>query len=132
MEELLTLEELEALSILKLASIRLKLGIKIEENLSDSFSLGKFELPKLTYDAQKLFDRIKEFGYLEYRDSEYKDMHEFTLSEHFDRLGSKYFYDRNEGGTLYLCKELENLGLIEQNDNSWHTTFVLTNYGKTL
>jgi len=36
------------------------------------------------------------------------------------------------GGTLYLISELEECGLVEQNCESWHITYIVSEFGKKI
>lgn len=70
----------------------------------------------------------------EYRDSEYKTLEEFKASTDHEANGGirhiNYFMNRNSDGTLYLIDELKEFGLVQHCEDSWHTTYEISDFGK--
>ena len=90
-----------------------------------------FEISK---DSFELLKKINEKGYAEYRDIEWDTLDDFKKSEVFisGKRTEEWFLNRNFNGTGYLMKELLFYGLIEHDIDSWHLTYVLTNFGKEI
>lgn len=42
------------------------------------------------------------------------------------------FNRRNEGGFYAICMSLFNKNLVESDDMAWHSTYVLTDFGKLI
>ena len=88
-----------------------------------------FEISK---DAFELLKHINEKGSAEYRDSEWATLDDFKRSEVFldGRRNEEWFLERNFNGTSYLIDELYNYGLVDNDGESWHLTYVVTDFGK--
>jgi hypothetical protein len=68
----------------------------------------------------------------EYRDTEYETLRDFRESEEANHRKEEWFLARNNGGTLHLIYELQSFELVECDGESWHITYVLTNFAKML
>ena len=68
----------------------------------------------------------------EYRDTKYETLDDFRESEDVLNSSEEWFLKRNNGGTLYLIRELESYELVECDGESWHMTYVLTSFAKML
>lgn len=94
-------------------------------------------MKKLTFeisdDSYNLLIKIGD-GCAEYRDSEFLNLEKFKESEIFlsGLRTEEWFLNRNFGGTLFLIQELVDLGLACEDNDSWHLTYVLTDFGKTI
>lgn len=84
--------------------------------------------------AEPAFDllyKISEVGSAEYRDFEFESLTEFrekVRENHF--LTEEQFLSRNFGGTYYLINDLLEFNLIKSDDMCWHTTYVISEFGK--
>lgn len=90
----------------------------------------EFEISDESYELLK---KINEEGYAEYRDRA-ETVEEFMESD-FYKNGSRgvyWFLSRNFGGTRKLAYELLGHQLIVDMEGSWHTTFVISNFGKNI
>lgn len=78
--------------------------------------------------------KLEREGYAEYRDSSFETLEDFKKSNLFiDNVRSvDWFLSRNFDGTYQLTDNLFNLNLIKLDNDSWHTTFVLSEFGKNL
>ena len=92
-----------------------------------------FEISEAAFNLLKEIDKI---GYAEYRDTEFETLEEYIHSKNWDgnhpptKIQIENFKSRNFGGTYYLTTELCKFNLVELDDMSWHTTFVVTEIGK--
>ena len=88
-----------------------------------------FEISK---DALELLKQINEKGSAEYRDLEWTTLDAFKRSEVFleGRRTEEWFLERNFNGTSYLIEELYNYGLVDNDGESWHLTYVVSGFGK--
>tara|TARA_R110000772_G_scaffold2410_4_gene8593 strand:- start:65864 stop:66199 length:336 start_codon:yes stop_codon:yes gene_type:complete len=88
----------------------------------------EFEISDEAYD---LLIKIGEEKWIEYRDR-YSDVEEFKKHSGYpDGINTvEKFLSRNHNGTQGLAWELCDHNLIDSDENSWHTTFVLTDFGK--
>ena len=82
--------------------------------------------------AFELLKKINDSGSAEYRDTQYKSLEDFKISEEFKSgfMSTDSFLRRNFGGTYYLIDELALFGLIQLDDMCWHTTYVISDFGK--
>jgi hypothetical protein len=83
-------------------------------------------------EAFDLLNNIHDFGVAEYRDIQYKSIEDFKLSLEYSNgfMSTDSFLKRNFGGTYYLIPELLEFGLVDIDNMCWHTTYILTNFGK--
>jgi hypothetical protein len=88
-----------------------------------------FEISDSHFDLLKKIDNEK---FVEYRDTEYETLEEFKDSDVFKNglKDENWFLKRNGDGTYHLTSELESYGLIESDGDSWHLTYILTEFGK--
>ena len=88
-----------------------------------------FEISK---DAFELLKLINEKGSAEYRDLEWVTLDDFKRSELFldGRRNEEGFLERNFNGTSYLVEELCKYGLVDKDGESWHPSYVVTDFGK--
>jgi hypothetical protein len=86
----------------------------------------------ISEEAFELLKSMKYKGSIEYRDSEFDNLEEFKNSTLFVEGLRKedWFLERNAGGTLYLIHELSKYNLVENNFDSWHQTYHITELGK--
>ena len=84
--------------------------------------------------AFELLCQIHDSGSAEYRDTQYESLDVFTNSTEFKNgfMSIDSFLKRNFNGTYYLIAELLRFGLIDIDDMCWHTTYVVTDFGKFL
>lgn len=86
----------------------------------------------LSDQALQLLKDIKNKGYAEYRDNNHNTVEDFLISN--DHLVHKRslesFLDRNFNGTYHLIAELSGYNLVDSDEDSWHPTYVLTEFGK--
>jgi len=89
---------------------------------------------QITDEAFNLLKEINNKGYAEYRDTEYKTLEEFKKSDDYNVLlrNEECFLSRNFNGTLNLIYELSKYGLIESDGESWHTTYIVSDFGKEI
>lgn len=95
---------------------------------------------ELTYKftiSDEAFDLLKKInleGSAEYRDIEYESLEVFKTGETYlnGRRTEESFLARNFGGTYSLALELADKGLIDDDYDSWHVTFVMTEVGKEI
>ena len=87
-----------------------------------------FEVSKLAAD---LLLKIHQAGSAEYRDNEWKTLEDFKSSDQSHR-SDQWFLSRNFGGTYWLLDELLQYGLVESDGESWHLTYVLTDFGREI
>lgn len=91
---------------------------------------------KLTYtfdiseEAFNLLKEIDKIGSAEYRDTEFQTLEEFEVLNDYKLMNKESFLARNFGGTYHLIGDLLKFNLIEYDNMSWHTTFVVTEIGK--
>jgi hypothetical protein len=88
---------------------------------------------KISEEAWKLLLSLNgEYKYVEYRDTEFRDIYDFLKSDlfHNEIKDTAWFNKRNHNGTLYLMEELESHGLVELDYEAWHMTYVISNLGK--
>ena len=83
-------------------------------------------------DSFNLLKKINEKGYAEYRDHEWDTLEDFKKSDTFLNgvRTEEWFLERNFGGTAYLLVDLIKYGLIESDGESWHLTYIVTEFGK--
>jgi hypothetical protein len=89
---------------------------------------------QISDEAFELLKQIKQEWGAEYRDFDYKTLDEFKQSNDFKRgiLTESQFLNRNFNGTFYLILELQKYNLVEIDDNSYHSTYILTDFGKEI
>lgn len=82
--------------------------------------------------AFELLNKIHDSGSAEYRDTQYESLEDFTNSAEFVNgfMSIDSFLKRNFNGTYYLITELLLFGLVDIDDMCWHTTYVITDFGK--
>lgn len=82
--------------------------------------------------AYELLKKINDSGNAEYRDTQYESLEDFENSQEFKSgfMTTDSFLRRNFGGTYYLIAELDLFGLIQLDDMCWHTTYVISDFGK--
>lgn len=83
-------------------------------------------------EAFELLKKIHDSGFAEYRDTRYYSIEDFKASDEFKNgfMTEETFLKRNFGGTYYLIEELLQFNLIDSDYISWHTTYILTDFGK--
>lgn len=89
--------------------------------------------------SDKSFEVLKDIhkaGYAEFRDSRYESLEEFKNSEDFVSEGEgmhteSWFKRRNFCDRKDLNDLLEN-GLIDDDGESWHMTYIVTDRGKKI
>lgn len=86
---------------------------------------------ELTEEAYQLLLSIKKEGYAEYRDPRYENLEEFKNDVN-NYMSDDSFLDRNHNGTYYLISELLKYNLVDSDGESWHITYILTDFGKEL
>jgi uncharacterized membrane-anchored protein YjiN (DUF445 family) len=86
---------------------------------------------ELSEEAYQLLLSIKKEGYAEYRDPRYENLEEFK-NDIDNYISVDSFLDRNHNGTYYLISELLKYNLVDTSDDSWHITYILTDFGKEL
>ena len=88
----------------------------------------EFEISDEAYDLLLKIDKAK---WIEYRDR-YNDVEEFKEHSGYpDGINTvERFLSRNHNGTQGYAWELCENNLIDTDDNSWHTTFIMTDFGK--
>jgi hypothetical protein len=92
-------------------------------------------MKKITFEiSNEAFDLLVSMKekYAEYRDTEYLTLKDFTEKEERNKLDIERFLNRNHNGTYYLISELLNYNLVEDYENSWHQTYKLSDFGKTV
>jgi len=82
-------------------------------------------------EAFNLLMNINKDGYAEYRDTEYSSVDDFINTSN-GIMTLESFKNRNCGGTFYLIDELLEHNLVESNMDSWHTTYNMSENGKSL
>jgi hypothetical protein len=84
--------------------------------------------------AFELLCQIHDSYSAEYRDTQYESLDDFTNSEECKNgfMSTDSFLKRNFNGTYYLIPELLLFGLVDMDDMCWHTTYVITDFGKHL
>lgn len=82
-------------------------------------------------EAFQLLLSIKKNGYAEYRDPRYKNLEEFKNGKD-NYMSEESFLDRNHNGTYYLIEELLKYNLVDSDGESWHITYILTDFGKEI
>ena len=89
---------------------------------------------QITEEAFNLLKEINNKGYAEYRDSEHLTLEDFKKSDDYNILlrTEEWFLSRNFNGTLNLIYELSKYGLIESDGESWHTTYIVSDFGKEI
>lgn len=89
---------------------------------------------QITDEAFDLLKQINKEGYAEYRDTRYETLEEFKNSDEYDISirTEEWFLNRNFNGTLKLALELSNYGLIENDFDSWHKTYIVSDFGKEI
>jgi hypothetical protein len=92
-------------------------------------------MKKITFEiSDESFKLLTKLNDAEYRDTEFETLKDFKNSEEY-KSGKKteeWFLNRNYGGTLYLIRELEECGLVEQDCESWHITYIVSDFGKKI
>jgi hypothetical protein len=98
-------------------------------------------MKKITFEiSDEAFNLLKKLNAAEfnltaiYRDTEFETLEDFKNSEEY-KSGKKteeWFLNRNYGGTLYLIRELEECGLVEHDCESWHITYIVSDFGKKI
>lgn len=90
-----------------------------------------FEINKDSFDLLK---KINEKGCAEYRDTNWKTLEDFKKSDEFldGNRNQEWFLERNFGGTAYLLEDLIGCGLIDSDGESWHLTYIVTDFGKEI
>lgn len=92
----------------------------------------KFEF-QISEPAYELLKKIREAGYAEYRDPEFDNLVHFKRNvREQHQLTEEQFLARNFGGTYDLVFDLLKFNLVEMDDNSWHTTFRITEIGESV
>ena len=88
---------------------------------------------QITDEAFELMKKIGR-GSAEYRDSEWSTLEEFKKSDVYNTHGKteEWFLNRNFGGTYHLIDELYKYGLVDSDGESWHMTYILTDFAKEL
>ncbi len=83
-------------------------------------------------DSFNLLKKINENICAEYRDLEWNTLEDFKKSNEFlnNIRTEEWFLKRNFGGTYYLLDDLITYGLIELDGESWHPTYIVTEFGK--
>ena len=90
----------------------------------------KFEF-ELTLAEYGLLRHIAENEYAEYRDTEFETVEEFRKKvKPHHCMTEEQFMQRNCDGSYYLTPRLLELGLIDSDDNAWHSTYKLSEFGK--
>jgi hypothetical protein len=85
---------------------------------------------EISEEAYQLLLSIR-VGYAEYRDILYESLEEFKkYSDTY--MSDESFLNRNHNGTYYLIGELQKYNLVENNIDSWHPTYILTDFGKEM
>lgn len=90
----------------------------------------KFKISEKTWEL--LLSLNGDYKYAEYRDAEYDTLEDFKSSDEFKegRRTEEWFLNRNHNGTLSLMRELNVHGLVENDYDSWHMAYVISNLGK--
>lgn len=90
-----------------------------------------FEISKPAFD---LLNKISKDGFAEYRDTEFQTLEEFKNSPVFQegRRTEEWFLNRNYSGTYHLISELLKYGLVENNFDAWHITYIVSDFGKEI
>jgi hypothetical protein len=87
---------------------------------------------EISDEAWNLLNKIGN-GYAEYRDTRYETLKDFLESDDVtETRNTDWFLNRNFGGTYYLIGELLTYNLVDTDDMSWHPTYVLTPFGKSV
>jgi hypothetical protein len=70
----------------------------------------------------------------EYRDTKWETLEDFRNSqESQDGLRTEeWFLNRNHGGTLNLAHELADKGLIDNDFDAWHLTYIVSPFGQEI
>ena len=86
----------------------------------------------LSDEAFELLKLIKKERYAEYRDIQYQRLEDFKRGDEFknNRRTAESFLARNTGGTYYLISELLKHNLIEMDSDSWHSTYIISEFGE--
>jgi hypothetical protein len=88
---------------------------------------------EISDEAYNLLLSIQEKGYAEYRDTNWESLEDFHKDKDKTNWRSEdHFLSRNHGGTYHLTDELVKYNLIDLVEESWHTTYELTNFGKEM
>ena len=90
----------------------------------------KFSISKEAYD---LLVQMSKGGLFEYRDFQYDSFEEYKGSYGYvGGMTEELFLSRNCNGTSKLIKELQTYSLVECDDDAWHPTFHITEFGKQI
>lgn len=83
-------------------------------------------------EAFDLLTNLNISGAAEYKDIHYNSIEDFKLSMEYSNgfMSTDSFLKRNFNGTYYLIPELLQFGLIVIDNMCWHTTYILTDFGK--
>lgn len=89
---------------------------------------------ELSEKAFELLKSIENGGYLEYRDSEFETLEDFLKSDLYENniRTEEWFLSRNSNGSLYLITELFKHGFVDNNFDSWHLTYKISELGKKI
>jgi hypothetical protein len=70
----------------------------------------------------------------EYRDTNFSSLEEFKESDIYKNgvKSEEHFLTRNYGGTYYLIDELSKYNLVDCDGESWHITYIVTEFGKEI
>lgn len=90
----------------------------------------EFELTLAEYD---LLHHIAEKRCVEYQDTEFETVEEFRKKvKPAHAMTEEQFLERNNDGSYHLTKRLYEFNLIQRVDLAWHTTFKLSEFGKSV
>lgn len=89
---------------------------------------------ELSEKAFELLKSIENGGYLEYRDSEFETLKDFLKSDlHENNIRTQeWFLSRNSNGSLYLIEELFKHGFVDNDFDSWHLTYKISELGRKI
>lgn len=87
---------------------------------------------EISDEAYNLLKSLSEGVFAEYRDTRIETADDFFKSEEYFKYDKtlEWFLSRYHGGTLKLMYELSEYGLVELDYEAWHTTYIITDFGK--
>jgi hypothetical protein len=84
-------------------------------------------------DSLEVLKKMHDVGYAEFRDYEFNNLEEFKNSDEFKSgLRSEDWFLARNFCDQKLLEPLIRTNCIDQDYDAWHTTFIVTDFGKTV
>lgn len=87
---------------------------------------------ELTHDEFELLQKINTCGYAEYRDTEWETLEDFIKHKSETNWSQEDYLYRNFDGSFHIASRLEEVGLLFNDPDSWHLTYLVSELGKQL